>query len=188
MKYDIFISYRRTGGKFIARTLKESLKAKGYNVFLDYDNLVDGHFDSRIIEAIESAPIFMLILSEGCLDRCIMDDDWVRKEIELALKQSKHIIPINPDKEFSGFPSAIPEFIKNGIGQHQFSVLDTDQLYNESLEKIIRERITPIFMGDYSTEFSKCASPKIEDIPKNKDVLIYVDETSVVKNWKSQKR
>lgn len=180
MKYDIFISYRRTGGKFIARTLKESLKAKGYNVFLDYDNLVDGHFDSRIIEAIESAPIFMLILSEGCLDRCIMDDDWVRKEIELALKQSKHIIPINPDKEFSGFPSAIPEFIKNGIGQHQFSVLDTDQLYNESLEKIIRERITPIFMGDYSTEFSKCASPKIEDIPKNKDVLIYVDETSVV--------
>lgn len=144
MKYDIFISYRRSGGKYIARTLKESLKAKGYNVFLDYDNLTDGHFDVRILRAIESAPIFMLILSEGCLDRCHEEEDWVRKEIEFALTKSKHIIPINPDKKFSGFPSAIPDFIRSGIGQHQFSVLDTDQLYNVSLKKIIHDRIDPI--------------------------------------------
>ena len=180
MKYDIFISYRRTGGKFIARTLKESLKAKGYTVFLDYDNLIDGIFDSRILEAIVSAPIFMLILSEGSLDRCIMDDDWVRKEIELALKHSKHIIPINPDKKFTEFPSDIPDFIREGIGRHQFSVLDTDQLYNESLEKIIRERIAPIISGVYSKESSESIAPIKEDKQKNKDVLIYVDETSVV--------
>lgn len=178
MKYDIFISYRRSGGKFIARTLKESLKAKGYNVFLDYDNLTDGHFDERILSAIESAPIFMLILSEGCLDRCHEADDWVRKEIELALTNAKHIIPINPDKEFSGFPSAIPDFIRTGIGQHQFSVLDKDQLYNESLEKVIRERISPILPRKGHTEIEQIVTEDTVPQPTKKvEVKIHVDET-----------
>ena len=53
MKYDIFISYRRGGGKDIARMLKESLTSKGYNVFLDFDELKDGYFDEKIIHAID---------------------------------------------------------------------------------------------------------------------------------------
>ena len=47
MKYDIFISYRRIGGKDKARPLKSELEKRGYKVFLDFDDLKDSVFDKR---------------------------------------------------------------------------------------------------------------------------------------------
>ena len=41
MKYDVFISYRRVGGKDKARSLKSELERRGYRVFLDFDDLKD---------------------------------------------------------------------------------------------------------------------------------------------------
>lgn len=83
MDYDIFISYRREGGAQYARILKAELEKRGYRgrVFLDYDELRDGKFDSRIMAAIDSARVFIFILSPGSLDRCCNADDWVRQEI-----------------------------------------------------------------------------------------------------------
>ena len=52
MAYDIFISYRRDGGKEWARSLKSELDRRGYRVFLDFDELKDGIFDRRIMDAI----------------------------------------------------------------------------------------------------------------------------------------
>ena len=143
MKYDIFISYRRVGGKDKARSLKSELERRGYHVFLDFDDLKDSVFDKRIMDAIDEAPIFLIILSENSLDRCKYDDDWVRKEIEYANFKDKHIIPINPDKEFKGFPDDIPESIKQYLGQHQFSSIDFEQLFQESINKMVKDRIAP---------------------------------------------
>ena len=39
MAYDIFISYRRDGGKELARPLKSELERRSYRVFLDFDEL-----------------------------------------------------------------------------------------------------------------------------------------------------
>ena len=64
-KYDIFISYRRVGGAQYARILQLMLLQRGYNVFLDYDELTDGNFSTHIQKAIKNAPIFILILSKG---------------------------------------------------------------------------------------------------------------------------
>lgn len=109
MNYDIFISYRRKGGAHYARILKAELEKRGYRdrVFLDYDELKDGRFDSRIMQAIDSAPIFIFILSPGALDRCNNEDDWVRQEILYALKHERHIIPVDFDSRFNGFPKYI---------------------------------------------------------------------------------
>ncbi len=65
--YAIFISYRRIGGAENARILKAELEKRGYlnRVFMDYDELKDGKFDSRIMKAIKSAPVFVFILSPG---------------------------------------------------------------------------------------------------------------------------
>ncbi|MDE6779808.1 MAG: toll/interleukin-1 receptor domain-containing protein [Alistipes sp.] len=81
MAYDIFISYRRDGGREFARPLKAELELRNYNVFLDFDELKDGVFDRRIMDAIDSAPIFLVVLSPHSLDRCADENDWVRKEI-----------------------------------------------------------------------------------------------------------
>ena len=142
--YDIFISYRRTDGKDIARALKESLSARGYRVFLDYDALQDGVFDRRILDAIDSAPIYILLLTAHCLDRCVNENDWVRLELEHALTHGKQIVPLVPDKQFTTFPAETPDFIRKGLGQHQYSALDTGQLYLASVEQLDAQRIKPV--------------------------------------------
>lgn len=144
MVYDIFISYRRDGGKELARPLKSELELRGYRVFLDFDELKDGIFDRRIMEAIDAAPIFIVILSPHALDRCVDADDWVRREIEYALEHGRHFIPIDPDRSFTGFPPDIPDTLKAGLGQHQFSQVMFEQLFKVSVDKMVRERIEPL--------------------------------------------
>lgn len=144
MAYDIFISYRRDGGKELARPLKSELELRGYRVFLDFDELKDGVFDRRIMDAIDAAPIFMVILSPHALDRCVNADDWVRREIEYALAHDRHFIPVDPDRSFAGFPPDIPDTLKAGLGQHQFSQVMFEQLFKVSVDKMVRERIEPL--------------------------------------------
>ena len=142
--YDIFISYRRDGGADFARHMQLKLQNYNYKVFLDYDELKDGKFDERIMRAIESAPVFMIILSEHSLDKCCNDGDWVRREIEYAIKCNKHIIPINPDRQFSAFPDNCPEIVRSGVGQHQFTEIFTGQQFNTTVDNLIQIRIEPI--------------------------------------------
>lgn len=141
--YDIFISYRREGGADKARILKTELEKRGFSVFLDFDELKDGFFDERIIHAIKSTPIFMILLSQNALDRCGEEGDWVCKEIEYAIKTERHIIPINPDRSFSYFPISTPPFIVKGLQQHQMSEIMFGQLFNVSMDKMVAERIEP---------------------------------------------
>lgn len=154
LRYDIFISYRRSSAKGIARSIKEALKTQGLSVFLDLDELKDGHFMDVIYSALNNSKIFMVILSEDIFDRC-SDDDCVRKEIEYALEKGLHIIPVNPDKQFKGFPEDFPSSIRNSINQHQFSAIDTDQLFTASIEKMVNERITPIVNSSSGTAIKK---------------------------------
>lgn len=143
-KYDIFLSYRRSEGKDIARMMKESLERKGYRVFLDMDELQDGVFDKRILDAIKQAPVYMILMTTHCFDRCQNESDWVRQEIEYALISKKTIIPINPDKQFAGFDKNCPEHIRQGLSQHQYSAIDTGQLYQVSIEQLDKDRLQSI--------------------------------------------
>ena len=142
-KYDIFISYRREGGAQYARTIQQALE-KYYHVFLDYDELKDGVFNQRIIDAISESPVFLLILSKGALDRCVDETDWVRQEILHAMKCGCHIVPVTiVDDKFEGFPSNIPEVLQRAVGCHQFSELQMKTLFKASMEQLIKERIAP---------------------------------------------
>lgn len=142
-KYDIFISYRRKGGAQYARILQLMLSQRGYKVFLDYDELKDGKFNEHIQEAIRNAPIFMLVLSEGALQRCKDEKDWLRREIQLAIAEGKHIIPINPDKSFDGIPDDIPEDIREEVGMHQHSEISFGQTLGVTVDFMVKTRIEP---------------------------------------------
>ena len=141
-KYHIFLSYRRED-KHIARMLKESLARKGYRVFLDLDELQDGVFDERILTAIDTAPIYMLIMTEHSFDRCANPQDWVRQEIEYAIAKGKTIIPININNQFQHYPADMPAHLQQALSMHQYSAIDTGQLYQESVDKLLRERVKP---------------------------------------------
>ena len=142
-KYDIFLSYRRSEGKLLARLLKESLEKKGYRVFLDMDELLDGVFDERVLQVIESTPIFLLLMTPHVCDRCSVEDDWVRMEIECAIGSKRTIVPVNPDNLFKRLAPSLPIHLRKILAVHQYSVIDTGQLYQESVVKLIRERIKP---------------------------------------------
>ena len=142
-KYDIFISYRRTGGAQYARILQLMLAQRGYKVFLDYDELTDGKFGEHIKAAIKSAPIFMLVLSKESLERCKNEGDWVRREIQLAISLNKHIIPVNPDNTFDGIPEDIPNDIKEEVGTHQHSDISFGQTLGVTVDYMVKNRIVP---------------------------------------------
>lgn len=64
MKYDAFISYRRGNGFFMAQVIRDHLEKQKVKCFLDVEELSSGKFDNRIIEAIQDAPNFILILTK----------------------------------------------------------------------------------------------------------------------------
>lgn len=139
-EYDIFISYRRDGGDKYARTIQQALE-KRFKVFLDFDELTDGLFDQRILNAIENSSVFLLILSKGALDRCINKSDWVRQEILHANNCGCHIVPVTIDDTFEGLPPDLPEEIRQIIEPRQFSELQMKTLFKESVGKLIHDRI-----------------------------------------------
>lgn len=142
--YDIFISYRRLGGAQYARILQLMLTQRGFRVFLDYDELKDGTFNDRIREAIEASKIFIVVLSKNSMDRCANQDDWVRKEIEIASSNGKKIIPVNPDNEFDGMHTDLPESVRSIIETQQHSDIYFGKYLGMTVDTMIRERIEPI--------------------------------------------
>ena len=118
MQYDIFISYRRDGGEYTAKILRDQLEQMGYRVFFDVESLRSGDFNTKLYSVIDECKDFLLVLSPKALDRCVNQDDWVRCEIEHALQKEKNIIPVML-RGFS-FPQTLPDSIeplryKNGL-------------------------------------------------------------------------
>lgn len=140
-KYDIFISYRRDGGAQYARTLQLMLEKRGYKVFLDYDELVDGEFSPKIVSAIQNSTVYILILSKGSLTRCVNEGDWVRREIETAIQENKKIVPVNPDGSFDGIPDELPENLKKAIGGTQHSEINFGQTLNATVDMMVKNRV-----------------------------------------------
>lgn len=139
MAYDVFISYRRATGVDDARLLQQALKARGYDVFFDYASLRDGRFNEKIFESIDSAPVFILMMTEHSLDKCAAEGDWVRMEIERAIGTGRKIILVAPTSQKWSFPDNLPDSLRN-ISDEQVSPMDKASLFEESIDKIINER------------------------------------------------
>lgn len=106
MNHQIFISYRRDGGESLAHLLYERLTREGYRVFLDVESLRSGKFNIALYTEIQNCTDFLLLLPPHGLDRCADPEDWVRLEIEHALRCGKNIVPIMM-RGFE-FPNVLP--------------------------------------------------------------------------------
>src|SRR6266542_6371105 len=80
----VFISYRHTNS-FMARAVYQSLTAKGYDVFFDYEGINSGDFEQIILGNLRARAHFLVILTPSALERCNDPKDWLRREIEIAL-------------------------------------------------------------------------------------------------------
>ncbi len=111
----IFISYKRKTSDDFAYRLHESFKQCGFedqDVFYDFKTLDNAEdFPEAIRENIENCTDYVLVLSPGSLDGCQNEEDWVRKEIQYAIKYNRHILlAMKSDFEF---PSVLPKTIES---------------------------------------------------------------------------
>lgn len=111
-QYDIFVSYRREASGVVGTTIAKLIAAElqkdnKFRVFIDSEIRSGEAFDSQIREALQECSDFLLVLTDGCLDRCLNADDWVAAEIRAAKALNKNIIPIYVD-DFA-FPRFLPE-------------------------------------------------------------------------------
>lgn len=160
MKYDVFISYRRldnngnVSGRDVARIISNGLKSIGLYPFFDYEVIKDNRFDDTIIPAVQTCDIFLLILSKDALNRCSYEDDWLRREIQEALKSTCKIILVTPDKAFAGWPDDFPNELDE-LKRIQISDLDMGSNYDVTFQKLINDRfnLSYDFQGKYKDMF-----------------------------------
>jgi hypothetical protein len=87
---DVFISYGRAESKAFATKLCEQLTKKGYTVWFDQNDIPLGvDFQHQIDDGIETAHNFIFVIAPHAVKSV-----YCRKEINLAIKRGKRIIPI----------------------------------------------------------------------------------------------
>ena len=133
---DIFISYRRSNGIDIARSIWGELKRRGYFSFFDLDSIIEGEFPEVIKQNILRSNNFLILLTQNSLDSCVKEGDWVKKELACALKNNKNIIPI----VCNGFayPSSLPEDIDKirFIQSLEYNGINFEELIQKIIERL----------------------------------------------------
>lgn len=88
--FDAFISYGRVDSREFAVKLQSSLNKHGFQVWFDFNDIPLGvDFQNQIDDGIEKADNFLFIISPHSINSL-----YCRKEIELAIKCNKRIIPL----------------------------------------------------------------------------------------------
>ena len=144
--YDIFISYRRDNGEDKARILNQFLSTVGYRVFFDHESGMTGEFETEILAAVEIAPVFLMLLTPHCLDRCKDEGDWVRREIERATKFGKDIIPIRPNYDesiFLNLPGEIPDYVMH-LKDLEFAEIDFHKNFKATAQSMVDTQIKKV--------------------------------------------
>lgn len=136
-QYDVFISYRREGGFNMADSIYQRLINAGYSAFLDVEQLNSGKFNTKLLSVIEQCKDFILILPPCALDRCVHEDDWVRQEVEHAMKCGKNIVPIMLRGFEWPLPDELPESLKDLSNYNGISASDHN-VFVENVERLKR--------------------------------------------------
>ncbi len=90
----VFISYRRAASRYAARAIFQHLRQESYDVFMDVKSIASEDFARITLGEIAARAHFLVLLASGTVDLLEKPDDWLRIEIEHALKFKRNVIPI----------------------------------------------------------------------------------------------
>ena len=94
---DAFISYGRADSKQFAQELSKRLKALGYTVWFDFNDIPLGvDYQKQIDDGIEKADNFLYLVSPHSVNSA-----YCNLKIEQTLKHKKRIIPLLHVEEIS---------------------------------------------------------------------------------------
>jgi hypothetical protein len=157
----IVISYRREDSKWIADRIFdrfESHYGKG-NVFMDIDSIPFGlDFRDHIHATLDRCDVMVALVGHNWIgkdqagDHILVETDWVRIEIEAALKKKIPVIPLLIDGSRMPKPGELPDSLKDfafrnaaGLDRENFRmqmdkiIASIDQHLSKSVAKIPTE-------------------------------------------------
>lgn len=143
----VFISYRRDDSAGFAGRLADALEAAlgAGSVFRDVDDIAPGEdFVAAIERALTRSAALLVVIGRHWLDaadaagrrRLEQPQDFVRLEIELALRRGMRIIPVLVDRAAMPGEDQLPERIAL-LARRQAVELD-DGRWNADVERIVR--------------------------------------------------
>lgn len=136
--YQTFISYRRDGGAEYAARIHDYLYEKKYNPFYDITGMGAGRFDEQIRLNLINCHNFVLILSCGAFDRINEPEDWVAREIQLAIENNLNIVVLQ-ETGFT-FPDRIPPEI------HSITKYEAFEFTARTLTKLLPSITTQLIL------------------------------------------
>lgn len=177
MAYDVFICYRhdrpneKDGNVKTAELIQLKLEKlfPGWSVCLDMNVCKDGRFYNKTFPAIQSCRNFVVMLTDGSLDRCKNEDDWVRREILEAFINPCKVILISPDGEMKKLPEDIPDALSALKDVEITSLGVSEKSFDEQIKTLVRDRFV--------------SGGREADLPKGKVLHIETDYDCLVKSF-----
>ena len=130
----IFISYRRDDSAGHAGRLEEALERHfgPASVFRDVEDLTPGRpFADALAQRLASAEVALVLIGPHWLEarqdgakRLWLDDDYVRKEIVLALGRGIPVVPVLIDETPMPLADALPDALRPLAARHAVRVSD----------------------------------------------------------------
>ncbi|MBK8922721.1 MAG: toll/interleukin-1 receptor domain-containing protein [Saprospirales bacterium] len=187
----IFINYRKDDTGPVAENIYHRMtKVFGEAaMFIDEQNIETGEYwDETILTALESAVLVLAVIGDKWLTlhdakkrrRIDGEDDWVRKELEVALRHGKTIIPIYIEPaerlEEENFNHPNGAFLKDNLPKIQ----GIAKVNSRSLEKDLHELIYKTIPGlGIQPLLSHEGAPREIDILANYPLSVQPDKNKL---------
>jgi Flp pilus assembly protein TadD len=132
----VFLSYRRTNVPW-ALAIFQNLTQHGYDVFIDFNGVGAGDFESVILGNITARAHFLVLLTPSALEHCNEPGDWLRREIETAIDSKRNIVPLMVE----GFDFGTPKIASQLTGRleglkHYNGPSIPPEYFMEAMEKL----------------------------------------------------
>jgi TIR domain len=150
----VAISYRREDSAGITGRIFDRLNEhyRGYDadghgiVFMDYDSIPIGiDFRQHIRKALDTCDVLLVIIGPRWVgddhaggNRIMQSTDWVRIEVETALKKEIPVVPVLIDRTPMPDAEKLPEALRD-LAYRQAVVIDSQIDFNAHVERLTRQ-------------------------------------------------
>jgi TIR domain-containing protein len=179
----VFISYRRANESWALAVFKD-LTHHGYDVFIDFDGVASGDFTTVILENIKARAHFLVVLTPTALEGSSDPEDWIRREVEVALDSQRNIVPLM----LEGFDFATPAIATQLTGKlaalQQYSGLQIPKGYFDEAMDRLRSKFLSVSLETVLHPASPSAQQKAtEQKGKVERALAWDAELLKMKRW-----
>ncbi|MGH1486028.1 MAG: toll/interleukin-1 receptor domain-containing protein [Cellvibrionaceae bacterium] len=150
----IFISYRRADASAVAYRLSDELQRifGEQSLFLDVESIAPGlPFADAIQQSLNQCSVVLIIIGPEWIDaaheeggrRLDDENDWVRKEVNLALNSNVRVIPVLVQDAPMPTKEKLPDDIKGLADLHAFTISNSQTHWSFDVQRLV-EKIAQI--------------------------------------------